>query len=265
MKYTKEFLLEQYDKYGTLTDIARNLGVSKQAIYKAFKRRGIKVRSSAEIAKERCSKYTYNRSFFSNIDTEEKAYWLGFVVADGSVIEKTRSMRLKIALKKSDEEHLHKFNKALDSNVPIRIKKINLGEKTHECCEVVINCTEMCRDLINIGVVPNKSCKEFIPNIRKDLIRHFVRGYFDGDGCITKKHRIKICVSDEMASDLIRELSEIGIKFPPKAIQIKKGCKIKQLEICSNANISLFLDYIYKDSSVFLARKKKISDTFTKI
>lgn len=268
MKYTKEFLLERYATHGTLTGIAKELGVTKQAMYTAFKKRGIPVTQAGQVAKDRCSKYSYDSSFFSSIDSEIKAYWLGFLMADGCVTEKTRSYRLKLALKSSDKKHIEKFMDALKSNTPILTKYAKLNGKTYEYCQVTVNSTSMCKDLICLGVKPRKSMLEYIPDIPGDLIRHFIRGYFDGDGCATvhnERVQAKIMVGTTMELDLVREFTRAGIKLPPKTSYAKIGTTIRQMNITAAASILALYRYMYEDASVYLDRKKIIFDTYVKI
>nr|DAG90196.1 MAG TPA: endonuclease [Crassvirales sp.] len=58
------------------------------------------------------SKSEFNRDFFSVIDTEEKAYWLGFLYADGFISASGNTVGLSISLK--DIDHLKKYNNALN-------------------------------------------------------------------------------------------------------------------------------------------------------
>lgn len=133
------------------------------------------------------SKYTYNESYFEKIDSHEKAYWLGFLYADGCITrfyrnEKLKSMSLELTLKSDDEDHLYKFLKCLESNVPIQHKTI---KNKYYASRLVINCTKMCRDLINLGCTPQKSLTLTFPNekiLSEKYISSFICGYFDGDG-----------------------------------------------------------------------------------
>jgi len=139
-------------------------------------------------------KHTFNYRYFENIDTEEKAYWLGFIYADGS-ISRNRNKEpqgLKITLAVEAEKHLNKFAKAIDYSGEIRgphyVKYKYKGDiKQSECFSLELCKKEFAEDLINHGAIPNKTYVVQFPKLRKDLIRHFIRGFFDGDGCITDK------------------------------------------------------------------------------
>ena len=125
-----------------------------------------------------------SETIFDSIDTEEKAYWLGFIYADGNiktVTKKIQTYTLNITLKNSDIEHLHKFNIFMSGTVNIR-------QNTNSCVWAASN-KHLWQTLNKYGCTPNKSLTLKFPNENifksKDLIRHFVRGYFDGDGCIS--------------------------------------------------------------------------------
>mgnify|MGYP002625860766 CR=1 FL=1 len=69
-------------------------------------------------------------------------------------------------------------------------------------------------DLIRLGAIPNKSLiLEFPKDIPNDLIRHFVRGYFDGDGCISKNEdRCSLVSTENFCVELSHILQEkLGI------------------------------------------------------
>lgn len=114
-------------------------------------------------------KFYYNKDFFQKIDTEEKAYWLGFIYADGCINrmyrnEKLKSMDLEIGLCREDEKHLRKFLNYIESNVEIKHKQSKLNGNTYDSSRVTICCTKMCYDLIDKGCTPQKSLSLQFPN-----------------------------------------------------------------------------------------------------
>lgn len=117
--------------------------------------------------------------FFDRIDSEEKAYWLGFVWADGNVRADFRTLRINLAVR--DETHLKKFA----SLFGLRTRRAK-RRKNSVTAYVALNCTSTCRALAAKGVVPNKTrfdSRKPIDVVPARLRRHFVRGFFDGDGC----------------------------------------------------------------------------------
>ena len=211
------------------------------------------------------SNYNYDYSFFNVIDTEEKAYWLGFISADGCVTinEETQSCELCIRLQASDFEHLKKFNKALKGNVQVTFNKrlCSFTGKTYPMCNIRYYCKEMVYDLLKYNVIPAKSLVIKYPNnIPKELEKHYIRGYFDGNGClsISKKNNNNFscsiaCGSKECTYELSKKLNKHNIAT---FIYKQKNSNCYQLNIKGGKKGCLkFLDYMYKDSTIYLDRK----------
>lgn len=204
------------------------------------------------------TKHTLNDKYFENIDTEEKAYWLGFIMADGCVYGQGCSYRFQINVASRDREALEKLNKALGSNYEIRDKDV----RGSQVSQLKINSTPLCKSLIRHGVIPRKSGKETMPDLPQELASHFIRGYFDGDGCIThgyKKegwYRAKLSIlgGQKIIEAIIIEIKKLGCSIPPKAIQ-DKG-KTKELNLSSVDTVRKFQDYIYSNATLFLERKR---------
>jgi intein/homing endonuclease len=137
--------------------------------------------------------YKHDREYFKVIDTPEKAYWLGFIFADGSLYKRDnnrgwKGYNFELSLKNADREHLVKLAKAIDCNVPIKTRSSTLKKYgTFYSSRLMFFCDEFARNLINCGCTVNKSLTLEFPSERilpKLLYSHFIRGYFDGDGCI---------------------------------------------------------------------------------
>lgn len=223
------------------------------------------------------SKYNYNKDYFKKIDSAEKAYWLGFLYADGCITrfykgDEIRSMSLEISLAIKDKEHLVKFNKAIDSNVPIKCRDISLNGKKHGSCRLVINCTKMCYDLINLGCTPHKTFDIKFPTndiVPDEYIKFWMEGFFDGDGCIcipesTGKSRMIVNITGiepmlkSIGSFLVN--NEIITKTP--IIHRRNGSNACGIFLYGN-NMKRFLDYIYQDTNIYLTRKyNKYKDFF---
>ena len=216
------------------------------------------------------SKYKYNKDYFNKIDTADKAYWLGFLYADGSINryyknEKLRSMTLEIGLADKDRNHLEKFKKCLDSNIPIFERINKLKGKEYKSVRIQLNNTKICYDLCDLGCTPHKTYDIKFPTfdiVPKNFMRDFIRGFFDGDGCISisemngKPH---IFTTITGMSNMLQSISDFLIS--EKIIRVKsKIYKDKNSKACSvcfhgtDSNKEL-LDYLYKDSNVYLDRK----------
>lgn len=121
-----------------------------------------------------------NDNFFQIINTKEKAYWLGFLFADGCITidKRTGSKRLHIHISKKDEWIINNFAKVINAN----INKILLN-KDEALIRLIIGNKSMCDDLINIGCIPRKSKKLLLPKLEnRSLYLAFLLGFFDGDG-----------------------------------------------------------------------------------
>lgn len=213
------------------------------------------------------SPYTCDYHYFENIDTEEKAYWLGFLTADGWINKnpKTNSGTTGIELQYSDLKHLKKFNKSISGNYQItdrwRPCSLHGSDKKHHSCVIRIFSTIMYDSLVNLGFTNEKSYDCKIPDIKPELIRHFIRGYFDGDGrfCLTNKSfRISfLTASPFLFSDLKNLLTSINIHFSESFYISEFNTQMYTIEINRNSEKMEFLDYIYKDCNIYLDRKYK--------
>jgi hypothetical protein len=119
-------------------------------------------------------KYAVNERYFDYIDSESKAYWLGFIIADGNI--KDNSLRLHIT--NSDVEHLNKFKMDIESVHPISLdKRCNVNY-------ISVNSKAIVSTLSKYGIGHNKTFNATIPEIDPSLKRHLYRGLVDGDGSI---------------------------------------------------------------------------------
>lgn len=136
--------------------------------------------------------HTSNRrirhGFFKNIRTELQAYLLGFYAADGNINEKRKTFRIHLQKRDSEIVYLYKDIISPDARVFSVDKHKTTGRDgmiitAHESFGVDIASSELCNSLVDLGIGYNKSYTDLhIPPIPKDLVRHFIRGYFDGDG-----------------------------------------------------------------------------------
>ena len=200
--------------------------------------------------------------YFSDIDTEAKAYYLGLIISDGNVFNLHRQngeMLINITQYYKDSYILSNFLKEVHSNR-------SLSYDGRGCCQACVVSRIMANDLAMYGVVPNKTLHEYLPIINKDLQHHLIRGILDGDGCIhahilpskitgndTFPHYISFCGSKLLMHQLSNYLSnELDINRP-KVYEYENGlneCKWKN----KIAMISLGC-YLYADATIFLRRK----------
>lgn len=190
--------------------------------------------------------------YFNSIDTENKAYILGFLFADGSV--SSSGYYLSIDLQERDFEILNIIRTEICLYEPKYIIKTLKNKKYIKLC---ICSKKICDSLMRIGCVPNKTTMGIFPLIKNDLYKHFIRGYFDGDGCITSKEGVRPMVTiignQNIIDGIYNTLINNGLKNP-KIFQIKEN--LLRITISNLRDCFLFYKFIYGESNVFLERKK---------
>ena len=257
----KDWLINEY-KTKSIQQIARENDISKTALRKWFIKFDIKKQIKTK------SKLT-NPKYFDTINSSIKAYWLGFLMADGANSCGVLEMKLSI----TDLEHMKLFKKDVGW-----IGKIHTGygkclisnnEKLHEYCFIGISSKYMTEVIQKYGIIPNKTGKETFPNIPKKYYPDFIRGYFDGDGSYSYYYRynkgkyktlnssIKIvCMNHSFLKDVKNKLVQYA-NIKEEKIHIYPAKSIWSLEISSNESIEKFYNYIYpKYCRRFLKRKR---------
>ena len=226
-----------------------------QPIYNFFKKKGWDRKG-----KTGCRKYSVNENFFTKINTEEKAYILGFVCADGHVT----TDRLCITVAKKDSDILYKIKKVLNSNHPIKeVERQNpysqSTNKVLSLATLMIGSVELVKPLIAMGLTSNKTYTldgNIMKYIPRYLTRDFLRGYFDGDGNISfgkkyssgYKYNVNICGNEDF---LMRSFQT----YFPTTNKLYKDLYSRQCyvwKISKREKIIEFMKYLYENSSIFL-------------
>ena len=248
-----------YQEGKTAKEISSLLGLKyHQPVYNYFRKKGWERngKSGKRI-------YNVNENFFKCINTEKKAYILGFICADGH-IEKDR---LVITVSVKDKDILEKIKKALNSNHPIKeVKRENPYQNTDRkklsLLELKVNSVELVKPLFIMGLTTNKTYtldSSILKYIPKYLMRDFLRGYFDGDGNVFfgvryisgYKYNINVCGNEDFL------LNSFQTYFPSKN-KLYKDLYSKQCyvwKISQKDKVKDFMYYLYFNSSIFLQRK----------
>lgn len=217
-------------------------------------------------------KHFFNENYFEVIDSEDKAYWLGFISADGCVTKSSKynSYRLQIAISSIDSDHLNKFLRCVGAN-DINIKILEPagfanGVKDRKIARVTLNSYKLCNDLHKLNIHQNKSYDITMPTLSNEMIPHYLRGFFDGDGSYyyhydAKNRRYRYSFEVVSASEvIIRQIKEYllsnGIntniytrKSPSSnnyVFRLMTGSKKEMLKI---------IDLLYSDAHIYLDRK----------
>lgn len=177
-------LLKMYNDGMSIRQIAKIYNRCYAVIQDTLKRNGCIFRSRYQHA----IKYYYNENYFDQIDTEDKAYFFGLLFADGCNLYNRHEVI--ISLQERDKEILEKFAKCLNTNRSPRLISA-FGKRFYKTDQyrLEIRNKHISEILNNYGLVPRKTLikkfPEVIFNSNEDIIRHFIRGYFDGNGSVS--------------------------------------------------------------------------------
>lgn len=242
-------LVRLYRQGTNMDELSHKFNLSKISIRKLLQRRGVFI-------PKRARKYSLDETIFDDIDTEEKAYWLGFIMGDGSV---RNHCSLRLELSSIDETHLMKFRDFLKSNYPIK--------KTRKDCSIIeAGSKRMCIELERHGIVSRKTYLRIkTPKIHAELLKHFYRGLLDADGWITE-HKSKTQKPgydlgfSSYYQDILIEIknwasSIIGKEVGSVRTRIRGNQQVSQLIIGGRFNFLKLGEIFYKDSTIYLDRK----------
>lgn len=220
LNLTDESIIWASKNSQSASEASRLLGIS----YKAYKTRAEKLgvfhtnQSGKGTHKKRDRTYRVNDTIFSQIDSADKAYWLGFLAADGSVVDNS----LKLMLSAIDDLHLRKFLDFLDSDYPIGYcdsyyTDTNGTRHSFDACYIKITSSSMIADISKYGIVQGKKYKniDFISNIPDRYKLDFICGIFDGDGSVgvyNNRLNISLALNDATSKSVCNILESIDIK-----------------------------------------------------
>lgn len=264
----KDAIIKLYNSglsFNTISKYFGNLN-GAAAIWSFFKQNNIPRRKTRYQ-----KKYSCIEDYFENIDSEDKAYFLGLMYADGCV-SNIKNISMRISLQEKDGYILESFKEKIKFTGNLYTKSLNKNNPNHQNQKTLcIYSRKLVKDLIKQGCVSSKSLilnfpiKEQVPD---HLIHHFIRGYFDGDGCISiKRNKTNLKLHFNLAGtyQFLFNLQKILISIlgisKTKIIKCGKS-QAFQLNITANKDIEKIKNYLYNDNSnLFLTRKREKFDT----
>lgn len=248
----EEICKDLYKKGITIRKIAKQLRTRTKNVSESLKKSGLRVSA------KNCyrTNYKLNHSYFNEVNSDEKAYFLGFLYADGFVSKVSNVISLII----NDLCILEKFREAIECDKPFYL---NASHK--KAITFSISSQEMKNDLIKLGCVYKKSLILEFPEenqVPKDFIWAFIRGYFDGDGSIYKNNNhgqicIKFISSDKFCEKLKVFLESEGIKCGKLMKDAKHKEQTKYFRITGKENIDILRRKMYTVNGLALQRKKE--------
>lgn len=258
-------ICELYNKASS-TVLAKKYNVSVSKIGQVWANAGLKGKTNRT--------YYLNEDFFENIDCDKKAYWLGFIAADGCLHDYKKDARqdtLSFNLSIDDEQHLKKFKKDIETEKPL----IYSTRNNFSYVGIQISSNKLSHDIQKLGIGYRKTYNILWPSIPDERYPAYIRGYFDGDDCISKAlqedklHQTNIGIAGFQHNLFFFQqfLLSRGIK-PVFSIDKRKG-KYKHtqkafgnLTFTNKKEKLKFLHLIYDDATVYLERKYELAQLF---
>lgn len=240
---TVEQLQEKYpDKKGSINDYLRKMGIT---------------RPNGKVA--HC-----NHNYFSNIDTPQKAYFLGLLTADGCVRhikENQNSWSIRLELKVEDKYIIEEFARAIESN--LQVKEYKQKEIRHNYNDKVYisnkhnayfmtHSTQMAQDLIKWGCTPNKYTSQIVvPNIDEKFLRYYLLGFYDGDGiaCAGKKQYMGFVGNKEMMESVCETIEKL-LCIPKPTIYYNKFSHIYFVQYYKKEDMLKLFHFFYDNLTI---------------
>lgn len=213
---------------------------------------------------KKVDKYNFNEDYFEIIDTEDKAYFLGFILADGCVSSKSNCIKII----QKEIYILLEFKKYIEFDGGI------YTNKNRKISYITVTSSKTKKDLEKLGITPNKTMVVKYPKIPESLQNHFMRGVFDGDGCISlrtdkrdnsQRGQFNICSgSYDFIYEYYNKLVEYAGLNGNNKIRCPKGTYYV-VDWGSLSDVENIYKFLYKDAKVYLKRKKETFDNIVNI
>jgi hypothetical protein len=261
---TKDLLEIEYSELKSIRKVAEKLGVSHETIREYM--HAFKININV------VNKYTCDLDFFTR-DNQESFYVAGFIAADGCLKERQLNhgnpiFQLYIGLAEKDKNILETIKQLMKSNHPIsnflnKNSKYNPLWNDSYKSEFTITSKKIFDDLKRFDIGPRKSMTYKFPEwmVTHPLKHHFMRGYNDGDGSfyIGNEEQIYFSLRGtpsflEVFRSILEKSCDLTIRTTPIRVNTNQGV----LEYGGNKILAKISQFLYKDATVFLPRKRDI-------
>lgn len=282
-----EKLLYCAKNYTSYAEISKIMGRSVNAItYKLYELHiHIKEKSIIEKSLYRRA-YSVDDNYFETIDSQKKAYWLGWLITDGYVISEINTKRngvnnvnhIGLHLQKTDYSVLEELKTELKASYPISTRKRSVREikngktiNSNESCTLEFSSAKMVQDLAKYGIHQNKTYDVVFPKeLDSKYYPGFIAGVISGDGCINiklnhgKTYLLRCIIAGTL--DLIDNIKNILVKEigvnPDKKITKNKDSKcLYTLELNQTETIALYY-WLQKNGISLMERKNRVIEEF---
>ena len=248
------FIEEHTNNNKSLKAICLKYNLNYSTLYYGLIRKGVTPDTSLTTEYDRRQNDVID-NFFEVIDNEQKAYILGFLIADGAVDNNRNRIMLK--LKEEDFYMLEKIKNILSTGYSLYKDSSTIAGKTFYSYKLEIKSSQLVNDLIDLGVIPRKTGFEVLPKINEKYVSHMIRGVFDGDGSISagvgKTFNLNICSTNESFLEQIKKYTIEGNIY--KENRKEPLVNMYRLVFTNKTSRLNFINYIYKDATIYLERK----------
>lgn len=243
-KYIKELYLSG----SSYLKIGKQLNCDPQAVQYLLKQMGVK-RSHLSPSQQ------VDTTFFRQLDTEVKAYFLGLLAADGAVVNNY----VNISLQERDRSILDEIAKHVGKNIKLRVYGGYNNGRVQNQVRLELCSKDIVQDLATYGVKPRKSLtlEPIASNIPVELRHHFVRGYFDGDGGICHsvyRNKKRVSISFTGTKLFLEDIHDV-IGLPVGSLVQKTANGTYALVYCGKQRMYELKEYLYQDATLYLNRK----------
>jgi len=238
----EDLIVKKYcEDYVSLNYLCDEFKISQEKIREILSLKSVRVRTPGETQELQYFHKLKNKYFFKQIDTEEKAYWLGFITADGNVCKNIRYVGF--GLHEKDWNHLQKFATIF-------------GKVVYACgenkCGVAVGSKMFAQILVDKGVVPRKTyCDQspILKNVPEKLYHVFVRGLMDGDGCVKLRELPSraLCFNLLGQYDLLKALMEVIPNAGDLIFEHFPEFHVTEIRSTKHLPSKEFLDWVYSD------------------
>ena len=245
-------------------EIGKKLGFARVTVTGARKRHGIpsftektgmKRREGADTHGGRKRIILFNENTFKECQDEATAYFLGLLMADGSISECGTKLELQIS--EPDHEIVYTFAEWIGAGREHVKRRINhfREHKPHRIC---LCSKRMVQSLASWGVVNAKTeCLTLKRQIPRDLERHFLRGFWDGDGSIGKSH-FEVGIKSRLFTRQLREMMQrVGEQLPPCRLRKTVNNEPFWIMAVASERFELLRNKMYLDAKVSISRKRE--------
>ncbi len=263
----KALALNLYRSGAGCPDIAKRIGCGSTQLYAILESNGVPRRTSHTLNR----RHWFNERFFEIIDTEEKAYWLGFLNAD---VGYSLAGRITLTLKGTDKAHVEKFKLAIETDSPVVTRYVSYGSSgaKSQVASLVIHSVTMLKDLKSHGVVAPSLERTVSPHLPAEHFRHFFRGLVDGDGCISRQSCRKGYATDQwsvgccgsaqcVAAFAAFAKNVTGTRAGVSIRPCRSGLPLASFVIGGLNQTQRLVRALYSNAAVYLDRKMKLAKT----